>query len=225
MKALKFMKVPFVFGLFLILVSFTQAQKEHERIDNSIRVLRSFADMKESIPHELLAHYNGIVIIPHMLNAGLAIGAKHGRGIALVKLPNGDWSDPVFVELIGGSFGFQIGVQSVDLVLVFRHKGALDRVKNGDFTIGGDVSVAAGPVGRNSTAGTDYKADAEIYSYSRSRGLFAGISINGSNLGIDKEADANYYGPNVAARDIFDIPHSPTMAVLNLKKTLKYMSE
>jgi len=225
MKTLKFLKLTFALCLFLAMVSFTQADKEHERINRSIDVLRDFSAMKESIPHQLLASYNGIVIIPHMLNAGFAIGGKHGRGIALVRLPDGTWSDPVFIELTGGSFGFQIGVQSVDLVLVFRHSGALSQVKNGDFTIGGDISATAGPVGRSSTASTDYKMEAEVYSYSRSRGLFAGISINGSNLGIDKKADAAYYGDNVAARDIFAAQHSTTEAVLNLKKTLKEMAQ
>ena len=89
-------------------------------------------------------------------------------------------------------------MQSVDLVLVFRHKGVLTKVKNGDFTIGGDISAAAGPVGRSTSANTDYKLEAEVYSYSRSRGLFAGISINGSNLGIDKEANQAYYGDNMS---------------------------
>jgi len=176
--------------------------------------------MKESIPHNLLEQYNGIVIIPHMLNAGLGIGGKHGRGVAMVKLDNGKWSDPVFIELTGGSFGFQIGVQSVDLVLVFHHSGVLTKVKNGDFTIGGDISAAAGPVGRSSTASTDYKLEAEVYSYSRSRGLFAGVTINGSNLGIDKKANAAFYGDGTSSQDIFASGKSTTEGVVMLKQAL-----
>jgi lipid-binding SYLF domain-containing protein len=138
----------------------------------------------------------------------------------MVKLADGKWSNPVFVTLTGGSFGLQIGVQSVDLVLVFRHKGVLTKVKNGDFTIGGDISAAAGPVGRSSTASTDYKLEAEVYSYSRSRGLFAGITINGSNLGIDKTANANFYGNNDSSKDIFAMSNSKKESVVVLKETL-----
>jgi len=220
MKVLKFLKLPAILGIFLILISATDASKETERIHNSINVLKDFSQMKESIPHNLLEQYNGIVIIPHMLNAGLGIGGKHGRGVAMVKLDNGKWSDPVFIELTGGSFGFQIGVQSVDLVLVFHHSGVLTKVKNGDFTIGGDISAAAGPVGRSSTASTDYKLEAEVYSYSRSRGLFAGVTINGSNLGIDKKANAAFYGDGTSSQDIFASGKSTTEGVVMLKQAL-----
>jgi lipid-binding SYLF domain-containing protein len=136
-------------------------------------------------------------------------------------LPDGSWSNPVFITLTGGSIGFQIGVQSVDLVLVFKHKGVLTQVKNGDFTIGGDISAAAGPVGRSSTASTDHKLEAEVYSYSRSRGLFAGISVNGSNLSIDKSANANFYGSNMTSQQIFETGKSSASAVVSLKAALK----
>jgi lipid-binding SYLF domain-containing protein len=96
-----------------------------------------------------------IIVIPHMINAGLAVGGKRGKGVAIVKMADGKWSNPVFVTFTGGSLGLQIGVQSVDLVLVFKHKYVLTKMEKGDFTIGGDVSVAAGPVGRSSTASTD----------------------------------------------------------------------
>jgi lipid-binding SYLF domain-containing protein len=158
--------------------------------------------------------------MPRLVNFGFGFGAKRGRGVAMVKLANGRWSDPVFVTLTGGSFGFQLGVQSVDLVLVFKHKGVLAKVKNGDFTIGGDISAAAGPVGRSSTASTDYKLEAEVYSYSRSRGLFAGISVNGTNLSIDKSSDLAYYGPEMDSQDIFESAKHETAAVKQLKETL-----
>ena len=116
-----------------------------------------------------------------------------------------------------------LGCSQLGLVLVFRHKGILTKVENGDFTIGGDASAAAGPVGRSTSANTDYKLEAEVYSYSRSRGLFAGISINGSNLGIDKTAIANYYGSGVSSQDIFAAAKSDTEAVHELKETLKKM--
>lgn len=221
MKLLKFLKVPLLLSLFIVMASATDASKETERIHDATNVLKAFGSMKESIPHQLLEEYSGIVIIPHMINAGLGIGGKHGKGIAMVKMDNGKWSDPVFITLNGGSFGLQIGVQSVDLVLVFRHRGVLTRVKNGDFTIGGDISAAAGPVGRSSTASTDYKLRAEVYSYSRSRGLFAGITINGSNLGIDKKSNAAFYGTGLSSRDIFETSKSTTEGVAMLKSTLE----
>jgi lipid-binding SYLF domain-containing protein len=220
MKTLKFLRLPLLLSLFLIMVSATSADKETEKIRKATSVLQDFGKMKESIPHELISRYQGIVVIPGMINAGLAIGGKRGKGIAMVKMENGRWSDPVFITLTGGSIGAQIGVQSVDLVLVFKNKGVLAKVKNGDFTIGGDISATAGPVGRSSTASTDHQLEAEIYSYSRSRGLFAGISINGTNLSIDKSANAAFYGSNGGSRRLFETSKSNSSAVRALKGTL-----
>jgi lipid-binding SYLF domain-containing protein len=224
MKTIKLTITPLLLSIGLILASATSdASKENERIHKTINVLNDFSHMKESIPHNLISQYQGIVIIPDLINAGFVAGGKRGRGVAMVKMDDGSWSDPVFVTLTGGSVGLQIGVQSVDLVLVFRHKGVLTKVKNGDFTIGGDVSVTAGPVGRSTSANTDYKLEAEVYSYSRSRGLFAGISINGANLSIDKKSNANYYGDDISSHDIFEMDKINKVAVHKLKETLRSM--
>jgi len=223
MEKIKFLMLPILLSAFLILVAAAPGSKEIERIHSAANVLKEFSKMTETIPHDLISEYQGIVIVPHLLNAGFVIGGKRGRGLAIVKLNDGKWSDPVFVTLTGGSVGLQIGVQSVDLVLVFRHKGVLTEVKNGDFTIGGDVSAAAGPIGRSTSANTDYKLQAEVYSYSRSRGLFAGISINGSNLGIDKEANARFYGSNMSSQEIFDTAKNNSEAVRTLKQALNAM--
>jgi lipid-binding SYLF domain-containing protein len=220
MKSLKFLALPVLFSLFLVFTSATDSIKETERIHNAANVLKDFGKMKESIPHDLISQYEGIVIVPNMINAGLGIGGKRGRGVAIVKLADGSWSDPVFITLTGGSIGPQIGIQSVDLVLVFRHKGVLTKVENGDFTIGGDASAAAGPVGRSTSANTDYKMEAEVYSYSRSRGLFAGVSIDGASLAIDKTANKAYYGDKMTSQDIFADGKSNTDAVKDLKGTL-----
>jgi lipid-binding SYLF domain-containing protein len=220
MKTLKFLKFPLILSLFFVLISAKSPDKETERVHNAANVLKEFSKMKETIPHQLMEQSEGIVIIPKLINAGFGIGGKRGRGVAMVKLANGKWSDPVFVTLTGGSFGLQIGVQSVDLILVFHHKGVLTKVKNGDFTIGGDISAAAGPVGRSSTASTDYKLQAEVYSYSRSRGLFAGITINGSNLAIDKTANANFYGDTSSSQDIFASDKNNTDGVKVLKDAI-----
>ncbi len=208
-------------GLFFVLISATTDDtKETERVHAASNVLRDFGKLHETIPHNLLSECEGVVIIPKLINAGLIVGGKRGRGVAMVKMEDGKWSDPVFVTMTGGSIGAQIGVQSVDLVLVFRHKGVLAKVKNGDFTVGGDASAAAGPLGRSTSANTDYKLDAEIYSYSRSRGLFAGISINGSNLAIDKTANANFYGDDLTSKEIFNSSKSDKEAVKTLKASL-----
>jgi lipid-binding SYLF domain-containing protein len=220
MKTLKFLKFPLILSLFFVLISAKSPDKETERVHNAANIVKEFSKMKETIPHQLMEQSEGIVIIPKLINAGLGIGGKRGRGVAMVKLANGKWSDPVFVTLTGGSFGLQIGVQSVDLILVFHHKGVLTKVKNGDFTIGGDISAAAGPVGRSSTASTDYKLQAEVYSYSRSRGLFAGITINGSNLAIDKTANTNFYGDKASSQDIFASDKNNTDGVKVLKDAI-----
>jgi len=220
MKTLKFLKFPLILSLFFVLTSAKAGDKETERVHNAANVLKEFGKMKETIPHQLMEQSEGIVIIPKMINAGFGIGGKRGRGVAMVKLANGKWSDPVFVTLTGGSFGLQIGVQSVDLILVFHHKGVLTKVENGDFTIGGDISAAAGPVGRSSSASTDYKLEAEVYSYSRSRGLFAGITINGSNLAIDKSAIANFYGDKSTSQEIFASSKSDKEGVSVLKEAV-----
>src|SRR5690606_19437987 len=182
----KWIAAPILLALICVLSSSYIVDKEAERIQKAASVFEDFTNMKESIPASMLEDSKGIVIIPKMINAGFGIGGKRGKGVAMVKLASGEWSDPVFVTITGGSIGFQAGVQAVDLVLLFKHKEALTNAKNGDFTIGGDLSAAAGPVGRSTSANTDYKLDAEVYSYSRSKGLFAGISINGSNIAFDK---------------------------------------
>ena len=222
MKKLSFLIAPILLSFIIIITSAIPINndKETERLHSASNVLKDFGAMKEGIPHKLITNYEGIVIVPKTINAGLVVGAKRGKGIAMVKMPDGKWSDPVFVTLTGGSIGAQIGVQSVDLVLIFKHKGALTKVKNGDVTIGGDLAATAGPIGRAASANTDYKLEAEVYSYSRSRGLFAGITINGSNLAIDKDANHNYYGNGMTAQDIFETSKSNTVAVRNLKETL-----
>jgi lipid-binding SYLF domain-containing protein len=221
MKKLRFLILPCLLSALFILASATNdGSKETERIHKSANVIKDFGKMKETIPHDLMEDCKGIIIVPNLINAGFGIGGKRGRGVAMVRLEDGRWSDPVFVTLTGGSIGFQIGVQSVDLVLIFRHKGVLTKVENGDFTIGGDASAAAGPVGRNTSASTDYKLQAEVYSYSRSRGLFAGISINGSDLAIDKTANAKFYGADISSHDIFETAKSDAEAVRILKESL-----
>ncbi|GAA4804614.1 hypothetical protein GCM10023231_37160 [Olivibacter ginsenosidimutans] len=211
---------PLALCLVLLLGAARVDDKETERIEKATAVFEDFGKMKESIPLSLMEQAEGIVIIPKMINAGFGIGGKRGKGLAMVKLASGKWSDPVFVTLTGGSIGFQIGVQAVDLVLLFKHKTALTEAKSGDFTIGGDLAAAAGPVGRSTSAHTDYKLEAEVYSYSRSKGLFAGISINGSNIAFDQTANRNFYGGEVDTKELFSSDNAGSAPVNALKNAL-----
>jgi len=204
----------------LVSINVFAQDKVQERIIKATTVVKNFGTMEESIPSQLMEKAEGIIVIPGLINGGFMVGGKRGRGMAMVKNDDGTWSDPVFVTLTGGSFGLQIGVQSVDLVMVFLNKSTLLNIGTGEFTLGGDVSVAAGPLGRSSTATTDTKLEAEVYSYSRSKGIFAGISLSGAQLDVDKIANAGFYKKEVSAADIFDDATSKNTNVLELKEAI-----
>ncbi len=176
------------------------------RAQTATRVLSEIMRAPDrAIPHDLLRDAYAIAVIPNVIKVGLVFGGRHGDGLIAVKSPDGTWSNPVFVSLTGGSVGFQAGVSSTDVILVFRTRRGVDSIVNGKFTIGADAHAAAGPVGRNLNASTDAAMQAEIYSYSRSRGLFAGVSLDGSALRIDDDADAAIYGPGITPRRIFEV--------------------
>jgi lipid-binding SYLF domain-containing protein len=195
--------------------------KQQQKLDASVRVIQEFGKLRESIPKQLMQKTEGIIIIPGLINAGFVVGGKRGKGVAMVKNDNGTWSNPVFLTMTGGSFGFQAGIQSVDLVLVFLNKASLLEIGKSSFTLGGDISVAAGPLGRTSSAGTDYKLESEVYTYSRSKGLFAGISLSGSSLDIDQKANNSFYGDEFDPEALFANKKPSTVpAVKTLKQTL-----
>lgn len=200
MKSFSFLFIFFVGSMIALPVS--AQDKEETRIEKATEVLNDFGSMKESIPKELLQMCNGIIIVPKMINAGFVLAGKRGRGIAMVKNEDGSWSDPLFITITGGSVGFQVGIQSVDLILIFKHSETLEDIGDGTFTLGGDISATAGPLGRNSTATTDYKFEAEVYSYSKSKGLFAGISLTGSAITVDANANESFYGEALDASEI-----------------------
>ena len=179
--------------------------KEDERATNAVRVLNEIQKIPEQgIPDKLLDEGRAIVVIPDTLKAGLVIGGRRGHGLMSVKNPDGAWSQPVFVKLTGGSIGFQAGVQSSDVVLVFRNDRNLDNIVNGKITLGADAGIAAGPVGRNASASTDGQLKAEIWSWSRARGLFAGVALDGAVLQIDDDANVAVYGSAATPRAIFE---------------------
>jgi hypothetical protein len=161
----------------------------------------------ESVPPAMLAAAEGIAIFPNMVKGGFIIGVNYGRGVLHVRRPDRTWSAPVMVTMGGGSIGFQAGVQAADIILVFATPRSLEGILNGrKVTLGADASIAAGPVGRSANAGTDARLGAEIYSYARSRGLFAGVSLGGSDISVDHNADSLLYGRfNVTPSDVFSL--------------------
>ncbi len=180
-------------------------EEENQRAVNALRVLTEVMQAPDkAIPKDLLANAHAIAVIPDVIKAGFVIGGRRGEGLVSVKTRDGTWSNPSFIGLTGGSIGFQAGVSSTDVILVFRTQRGVDSIVNGKFTIGADASAAAGPVGRSAQASTDAQMKAEIYSYSRARGLFAGAALDGTALVIDNTANQAVYGDGVTARRIFD---------------------
>ena len=195
-------------ALMLPAIAAHAADRRETAITRAQTATRVLADIMQapdkSIPHDLLRDAYAIAVIPDVIKVGLVFGGRHGDGLIAVKSPDGTWSNPVFLSLTGGSVGFQAGVSSTDVILVFRTRRGVDSIVNGKFTIGADAHAAAGPVGRNLNASTDAGLQAEIYSYSRSRGLFAGVALDGAALRIDDDADAAIYGPGITPRRIFE---------------------
>lgn len=148
----------------------------------------------KQIPNALLANAEGVAIIPRVLKVGLVAGVQHGSGVVLLREKDGSWGLPRFITITGGSVGWQIGAQATDFVLVFKTKRSVEGLLEGKFKIGADIAAAAGPVGRRAEASTDSELKAEIYSYSRSRGLFAGVSLDGSVLQLDRDSETAFYG-------------------------------
>ena len=152
------------------------------------------------IPESMLADAQAVAIIPNVVKGSFVIGIRHGRGVVVMRDRSGGWQMPVFITLTGGSLGWQAGVQATDVILVFKTQQSVEGLLRGKFTVGADAAVAAGPLGRQAAAATDAQLKAEILSYSRSRGLFAGVSLDGSVLQVDSTANQLYYGtPLIAA--------------------------
>lgn len=189
----------------LVATSGIAGEREDNRADNALRVMREIQAVPDnSIPDRLLDEARGIIVIPDTIKAGFVVGGRRGLGLMSVKNPDGSWSNPVFVKLTGASVGFQAGVQSADVILVFRSERGLDNIINGKVTLGADASVAAGPVGRNAAAATDGSLKAEIWSWSRARGLFAGVALDGAILQIDHGANRSAYGYGITPRMVFE---------------------
>jgi len=177
--------------------------REEAKLITATEVMTELRESRDQqIPQWLLDRAYGLVVVPDVVKVGFWFGGRHGKGVMVVRNDAGHFSNPVFVNLSGGSFGPQIGAQSSDVVLVFTTRKGIDGIADGKVTLGADASVAAGPVGRQASAATDASFSAEVYSYSRSKGLFAGIALDGSAITIDDKSNTAFYGKKVPASDI-----------------------
>src|ERR1700693_19181 len=168
--------------------------KVADRVQSAAQVLDEIQGAPDKgIPQEVLGSAECVAVVPSMLKGGFIVGAKYGRGLASCRTPKG-WSAPAFFVVTGGSFGFQIGGQAVDLVMLIMNKDGMKHLLSSEFALGADASVAAGPVGRHAEGNTDWKMRAEVLTYSRARGLFAGVSLNGASIKQDKDSTREFYG-------------------------------
>jgi SH3 domain-containing YSC84-like protein 1 len=181
------------------------AVKDQDRLQTSGTVLHEILNVPDDIPQDLLDKADCVVVFPSVLKAAFVVGASYGRGAMTCRMGenfNGPWGAPSIMALEGGSVGFQIGGQATDFVLLVMNDRGANGILSSKVKLGGDASVAAGPVGRDASAETDVSMRAEILSYSRSRGIFAGISLEGSTIRPDNDANVRIYGEKVSAKDI-----------------------
>ena len=180
----------------------TSREATNDRLEHAGNVLHEImAAPDKGIPEEVLEHAKCVAVVPHMLKGGFVFGGENGRGVATCRTSSG-WSAPVFFAITGGSWGLQIGVEGVDLVMIIQNDRGMRQLLSSKFEIGGDASAAAGPVGRHASANTDWKMDAEILTYSRARGAFAGLTLDGSSVRRDDDSTRDIYGPHVSNRSI-----------------------
>src|ERR1700732_3958131 len=202
------MKRKIILALGLVLVATTAlsaANKEQKRLENSGVVMQEIMDTPENIPQEVMEKAECVIVFPSVLKAAFVVGASYGRGAMVCRTGKnfrGPWGAPAMYALEGGSVGFQIGGQATDLVLLVMNERGASSILDSKVKLGGEASVAAGPVGRDAAANTDAYMRAEVLSYSRTRGLFAGVSLAGSTLRPDDNATEDVYGRRLTAREI-----------------------
>jgi len=182
----------------IVLIGWTQSVTaqliEEQTIQSATAVLNeTMSTPLSQIPAQMLQDCHGVAIVPNVIKGSFIVGARHGKGLLFIRDPDGTWHAPVFITLTGGNVGWQVGVQASDIILVFKTARSVQGILSGKLTLGGDASAAAGPVGRQAAVATDGQLQAEIYTYSRSRGLFAGVSIDGTVLRVDQVATGMYY--------------------------------
>jgi len=186
----------------MVWASDTPKETATDRLDNAAQVLHQIMGTPDKgIPEEVMEHAKCVAVVPHMVKGGFVIGAEGGRGVATCRTSAG-WSAPAFFSLEGGSWGLQIGVEGIDVVMVFQNQKGMDDLLNSKFKIGADASAAAGPVGRHASADTDWKMNTEILTYSRAKGIFAGLTLSGAVVHPDNDSMTAVYGGNTTYRDV-----------------------
>lgn len=207
--------VPAALGLLALVASGAQAVPPPDRfvkkLDNARVVLGELLDIRESVPESLLADARCVAVIPSVARGAFIVGGRHGRGVLTCRNASGAWSPILFVELSGGSVGFQAGGEATDVVLFFMNERGVRSLLESRFTLGGEATLAAGPLGRSTEASTDLKLKAEIYSYAKSRGLFAGAALQGSRLAPDYDWSRDYYGQRVWPEDVLFDHEAPPL--------------
>jgi len=182
-----------VFGLLLAWPA-AAATKVELRVADAADVLDQLMRIPErAVPPALLARAYAVAVIPNVIKIGFGLGARRGKGIIVIRQDDNSWSNPAFITLTGGSVGWQVGAQSTDVILVFKTRKGVENIAGGKLTLGADASIAAGPVGRHTGIATDLRFEAEVVSYSRSRGLFAGVALEGSGITMDRKANVAFY--------------------------------
>lgn len=180
----------------------TNREATVDRMDHAGRVLHEImAAPDKGIPQEVLEHAKCVAVVPHLLKGGFVIGAENGRGVATCRTADG-WSAPAFFAITGGSWGLQIGVEGVDLVLIIQNDKGMQQLIGSGFELGADASAAAGPVGRHASADTNWKLETEVLTYSRAKGAFAGVTLNGASIRRDDDSTEAIYGHDVPTRRI-----------------------
>src|SRR3954453_6594022 len=198
----KLMVLGAVLGVATLGWSATDKEEASDRLDNAAKVLHEVMSAPDKgIPSEVMDHAKCVAVVPHMVKGGFVVGAEGGKGVATCR-PASGWSAPAFFMVAGGSWGLQIGVEGIDLVMVFQNDKGMEHLLNSKFKVGGDASAAAGPVGRHASAATDWKMDAEILTYSRAKGAFAGLTLNGAVVKQDEDSMKSMYGADVTERAV-----------------------
>jgi lipid-binding SYLF domain-containing protein len=194
MKRILVLAVVVSFSALALAADEPKESKATDRVQSAADVLNEIQSAPDSgVPEEILGHAECVAVVPSMLKGGFIVGAKYGRGVASCRTPKG-WSAPAFFLVEGGSFGFQIGGQAVDLVMLIMNNDGMQRLLSSKVALGADASAAAGPVGRHAEGNTDWKMRAQVLTYSRTRGVFAGVSLNGAVMKQDKDSTREFYG-------------------------------
>jgi lipid-binding SYLF domain-containing protein len=201
--------------------SAAKAEGQGKVVEDAVTIIKELKSTPDKgIPDELFARCEGLAVFPSVYKAGFFVGASYGKGLMAARDPrSGEWQGPIFLQIKSGSFGYQIGVQATDLILLIMNQRGINSLLNNNLTLGGDISISAGPVGRKVKAGTDATLKAEVYSYSRSKGFFAGLSLEGAYLHHDYKANELFYGGTLTPEEIMDLPR-----ISMPEKALKFLA-